>query len=63
MAKAAIVIVHYKGENDTLECLRSVNNTHIKKKQFHIIVVINTPRDGIKGNDNIFYLDLKKDYP
>lgn len=63
MDKAAIVIVHYKGESDTRECLNSILINHAHK-QLHIIIVINPAKktQSISQKD-FFALDLKRNYP
>lgn len=41
MSKTAVVIVHFKGTDDTLACVNSLVNTENKNQTFSIIVVIN----------------------
>lgn len=64
MDKAAIVIVHYRGEDDTRECLSSILINHSKNKEFKIIVVVNSSSES-KSNtkQDSFAGDLKREFP
>lgn len=64
MDKAAIVIVHYKGETDTRECLNSIFVDHSISRQFRIIVVVNpAQKSEISPKQNSFFTILKENYP
>lgn len=64
MDKAAIIIVHYKNEKDTLECLNSIFINHSSNKKIQVIVVINPPyvSESVGKNDS-FKTILRKKYP
>lgn len=64
MDKASIVILHYKGEDDTYGCIDSILRNNANNRQFNIIIVINSPIEcGTDEKKNSFISELKKDYP
>lgn len=64
MDKASIVILHYKGEDDTYGCVSSILSNHVNNSQFNIILVINSPIEtNTRERKNSFVSELKKDYP
>lgn len=44
--KIAVVILHYKGIENTLECIKSVSHINKKNINVEIVVVNNNPQDG-----------------
>lgn len=56
MSKVAVIILHYKGEDDTKECLGSLFRRTANKRQLQVILVIN-------GASSSFSSDLQKNYP
>jgi len=64
MDKAAIVIVHYKGDIDTKQCLSSILINHSKNKEFKIIVVVNPFTESKLVDKKIsFARELKSEFP
>lgn len=64
MDKSAIIIIHFNGEEDTRECLKSILINHANHKNLHIILVINSflEKEAIQ-RQNQFAQSLKRDYP
>lgn len=56
MDRTAVIILHYKSEFDTRECLESLLSRHPKDKMLQIIVVANLASES-------FCFFLKKEYP
>lgn len=55
MTKVAVVILHYKGEEDTLKCIDSLFREHPNRKLFKLIVVSNASSEK-------FCFRLKRNY-
>lgn len=49
MSKTAVVLVHFKGTNETVACVKSLIRTDSKHQSFSLIIVIN-PSDEDHGN-------------
>ena len=56
MDKTAVIVLHYKGEADTKECLNSILAEYFANKSLQIIVVVNLA-------DTSFCSLLEKEYP
>ena len=56
MDKTAVIVLHYKGEKDTRECLKSLFQKKVSRNRLNIIVVINS------GSEN-FLRQLKEEFP